>query len=589
RSNLNRQYQSSLIDSTQLLGEKIYNLLTRWDNRLSYLVQIIWQNRPQERRSIVESFLASEEGIKGLWIMQLKNSGPIELIKNIKIPSADQNLDFFVKAMKSREVFLLQHPSLAKHGFLIRRIKIRGNEPDVLVAVLFDFKAFPIQKLQENKLKIYLLDLDFKDLVKGKKYQDLIDDKKFAKKAQNVMRGDIGAGYLGESQQGKSNYFVAYHHLPTYPLLLVVHQDSSPIDLAVREFLLEMLRWTVFFVLLAIYSASTITRNLLSNLRELSLATLEIAAGNLENTIEVRSDDEIGQLSASFNVMTRKIVDLLATEHERARMDQELSTAQTVQNTFFQENIIQKSQFILTGYNQSASECGGDWWGHFSLNDGKELVVIADATGHGVPAALITAIAYASTHTLASQIKQGAFPENDPAAILHALNELLYKTLKGKLCMSFIAMIIDVPMGSMRFSNAGHPFPILIPQEPSDERLGQTKKNLASRFLIQKKKSSNILGIDGTSVFYNENFNMRAGDKLILYTDGLMEAENTKGKQLGGKGIQNIIQKNLKADGKMLRDSIIQEATEFNAKAQVFDDDVTLVIIEYRSREELAA
>jgi serine phosphatase RsbU (regulator of sigma subunit) len=77
------------------------------------------------------------------------------------------------------------------------------------------------------------------------------------------------------------------------------------------------------------------------------------------------------------------------------------------------------------------------------LGSNRELIVIGDATGHGVPAALVTAIAYASRHILSEQIMTGAFPANDPAAILRSLNTLLYQTLRGKLCMSFLALLID--------------------------------------------------------------------------------------------------------------------------------------------------
>jgi serine phosphatase RsbU (regulator of sigma subunit) len=589
RENLDRQYQSSLIDGTQLLGEKIFSLLTRWDNRLSFLVQAVQNTSGKNRSDLIDSFLVSEEGAQSLQIFRLNQKGEMEtLVERVSpehqpIPGAS-----WKKALGNNEVRIMPHPQIPGEAIMIRRLAIRGTGDLLLVVIGFEIRVLPMATSEDRKVQSYLLDENFRDLMTRKTYRSLVPVRSFVTKAQKLMEGDLGAGYLGELKTSQGTYFVAYHHIPGYPLQLVTHQDSSAIDEAIRNFLWDMVRWTVLFVLIAIFFSSTILRNLLSNLRELYAATQRLGSGDFQHTVSVRSQDELGQLSTAFNLMTRKIVNLLAAEHEKARLDQELSVAQSVQNTFFKENTVRNRHLLVTSFYQPASECGGDWWGHYPLGSNRELIVIGDATGHGVPAALVTAIAYATTHILSEQIMTGGFPANDPAAILRALNTLLYQTLRGKLCMSFLALLIDSENRTLTFSNAGHPYPVLIPTSTVDPRLGPNPK-VPYRYLLQKRKSSCILGLEKDSVFYNETVNLLPGDKIILHTDGLTELENAEGKQWGARPMKIFLQAHAQEDPFTLCKSLMQDAIKFNKNAKVFDDDLTLLIIEFKQEEIMVA
>ncbi|WP_218110115.1 PP2C family protein-serine/threonine phosphatase [Oligoflexus tunisiensis] len=589
RENLDRQYQSSLIDGTQLLGEKIFSLLTRWDNRLSYLVQAVLTASGKTRTELIDGFLVSEEGAQSLQIFRLNQKNEMEtLVERVNPEYPVIPATWWKKALGNNEVRILQHPQIASEAVMIRRLAIRGSTEMLLLVLGFELRVMPMANSEDRRVQSFLLDENFRDIITRKSYRSIVPVKSFVSKAQKLMHGDLGAGYLGELKTPQGSYFVAYHHVPGYPLHLVTHQDSSAIDEAIRDFLWDMLRWTVLFVLIALFFSSMILRNLLANLRELYAATMRLGSGDFRHTVSVRSKDELGQLSAAFNLMTRKIVNLLAAEHEKARLDQELSVAQSVQNTFFKEQTFRNRHLLLTSFYQPASECGGDWWGHYPLGNNRELIVIGDATGHGVPAALVTAIAYASTHILAEQIMAGAFAANDPAAILRTLNTLLYQTLRGKLCMSFLALLIDSENRTLTFSNAGHPYPVLIPANVKDPRLGPNPK-VPYRYLLQKRKSSCILGLEKDSVFYNETVNLVAGDKIILHTDGLTELENADGKQWGARPMKVFLQAHAHEDPFTLCKALMKDAISFNKKAQVFDDDLTLLILEFKQEEFMAA
>lgn len=580
RDSLNRQYQSTLIDNTQLLGERITGLLTRWDTKLGFFVQALLPMAEADRVTFVEGFLKGEEGVEGMQVIKLQEK-PETLVSHLGSPSWLIPSELIAERLKEQEIDILQHPAVKSMGILLRKIKIKGGEAPIAVALIFEVNTLLVTESNDALAQTYLLDRSFEDLLTRQTYAKISGQKSFAKKAQSVVKGDIGSGYLGELAQGERTFFVAYHQMHPYPLMLVVHQDTSAILTAIQSFIIEMVKWTIFFVLLAVFATNLIVKNLLRNLHELSRATLKVGEGNFNTMIAVRSQDEIGQLSASFNHMTRKILGLLEAETQKARLEQELSTAQTIQNTFFKDKSIHKEHLQISSFYKPASECGGDWWGYFPLGDGLDLVLIGDATGHGVPAALVTAIAYATSSIHAEQMEAGLSVPDDPSLVLKTLNSLLNKTLGGEICMSFLALIIDQEHQRLIYSNAGHPFPILLPRDPEDERLGGKKQ--VFRSLMQKKKAANILGIDPVTEFYVDEIPLKPGDKILIYTDGLTECVDKRGKQWGSRGLQKLLTERGKLAPEPLQVLIKDQVIKFNAQGDQFADDVTLVIIEYGS------
>src|SRR5690606_15173135 len=106
--------------------------------------------------------------------------------------------------------------------------------------------------------------------------------------------------------------------------------------------------------------------------------------GNFDLRLASASQDEIGALSQSFNVMSEKIRGLIQESMEKVRMEGELAIASTVQQTLIPPPDFKNENLEIRSHYQSASECGGDWWGFFGVGD-RVAVFIADATGHGLP------------------------------------------------------------------------------------------------------------------------------------------------------------------------------------------------------------
>jgi serine phosphatase RsbU (regulator of sigma subunit) len=323
-------------------------------------------------------------------------------------------------------------------------------------------------------------------------------------------------------------------------------------------------------------SAGSITKNL----RELVAATKRIASGDFGVRLQPASRDEVAALGHSVNNMASRIQTLMSTEVEKARFEKELETARMVQSTFFPKTDVSKTNLSVTGSYQPATECGGDLWGHYTVRENVELIFIADAMGHGAPAALVTAIAYAVCQSVSTMLQEKAPIDPSPAILLKRLNKIIYDAVAGKISMTFFAAIFDFNTGKITFANAGHNFPFILSPDKSDPRLGRSAKNMGHPTgAITLTLQGNPLGVEPDSEFKEKSIDLKAGDKLVFFTDGLIENSPKGHEPLGRKllietacqlGLENI-------------DIVRQQIQEKGASifgTQNLSDDVTIVVAE---------
>lgn len=331
-------------------------------------------------------------------------------------------------------------------------------------------------------------------------------------------------------------------------------------------------------LLLSGVTGEALTRKLLTVIS----ATKRIAKGDFATKLAVDTSDEVGDLAQAVNNMSEQIVELLAKEKSRVAYEKELETASTVQATLFSEPITHSPPFHIAAYYTPATRVGGDWWGQYEIASGVRLVIVADATGHGVPAALITAIAYSTSVIYADWLRKGdAKLWHNPALILKALNNTLSTALAGKFCMSFFAAVLDSNCGKLSYANGGHNFPYLLPKSTDDPRLSRSRnQNTPIPLTYQGPNRGSLLGLSTATTFANNTVELRAKDRLVFFTDGLIEAESPEGIAWGSRRFLKSIVKHQDGDVKQLRDGIIADLEAFHRRSR-YDDDVTLVVVEH--------
>jgi len=320
----------------------------------------------------------------------------------------------------------------------------------------------------------------------------------------------------------------------------------------------------------AILFAILFSKSLTAPLIKLYDATKEVAKGNFNLSLQQASKDEIGALSASFNVMSQKISGLIEDSMEKVRIEAELEIASTVQQTLIPQPLYRDKNIFIRSYYEPASQCGGDWWGFFSVGN-KTVLLIADATGHGLPSALVTAAArscFSLINKLADEIPN--FPLSPSVMLSHA-NRVIYEATSGTLNMTFFAGVLDFDKNTITYSSAGHNPPWLFRNEKG--KIKVSSLTVRGTRLGESREGPK---------FTEKSMPFKKGDILVLYTDGIIEGMDAQGNEFGKKRVRKLIQSKAKAGPDAILDHLISEFKDHNG-TKLLDDDVTLAIVQFHA------
>ncbi len=217
---------------------------------------------------------------------------------------------------------------------------------------------------------------------------------------------------------------------------------------------------------------------------------------------------------------------LIATAH-KSRMEAELKTAQAVQEVLFPKNEFESETIKIQGHYESASECGGDWWHYYENSDFIQFW-IADATGHGFSAALLTSAAKSSVALIQDMGLTAA-------GNIKLLNKSICSISKDKLLMTCFHGIYDKNTRLFSYVNSSHEPPILFKSEESV----YTKDSLV--FLNENVNCR--LGFSTDTEFTTNELQLDVGDRIYFYTDGVQDVANSDGKAFGERDhIKKLLQ-----------------------------------------------
>lgn len=389
---------------------------------------------------------------------------------------------------------------------------------------------------------------------------------KFIKDKENLMRtlnssttkitsNDKDSWLLSSASLGFSNLY----------LLALVNERAalSVLDGFYLKSILMFVLMTAIVVILGLISATYLT----GRLSVLSAATEKISDGDF--TVEINEDgkDEIAALSSSFNKMAKQIVVLMNDTAEKARMESELKTAQTVQSTLFPKSTTTYGNVRISGIYKSASECGGDWWHHSEVGE-YIWIWIADATGHGVPAALLTSAAKSAVTLIESM-------NLPPEDAIDFLNKSICSVANGQMMMTCFVAQINKTTLEMKYINASHEAPIVLRGE------GELKKK---DLIFLTDSPGARLGQSTDSKYILSSLQLEKNDRLLLYSDGIPDIRTPQNESLGERGFIRTL---LSSQNKSL--DFFDFANDFHNQLEVFRqkseliDDVTYCFVELKS------
>ena len=404
--------------------------------------------------------------------------------------------------------------------------------------------------------------------------RDALSQSASAAQAKRIIRAGEDLASIKESQAANRPALLAVVKRISsdfdLPFILTLQQDGF--SLAVQREKHDLLLYGVLFLLMALLMAFAIAAAFSSPIRNISHATSRIADGDFRIRLNLDGVNEITTLAGSVNELAQKISELLKKQQDLGRLDAEIKTARLVQETIFPDHLVAiGNRFRASAFSSMANECGGDLWGTIQLPGNKHCIYIADASGHGVSSAFITIAAHAAFSLIESFARQSPADTWGPNQILKYLNEVISEVSRGKVFMSMFIAVIDDAANCVEFANAGHTKPMLISQE-----VGQ-----ASAYRCRSLLSSGTpLGsaLPGTE-WAVEKLPFAATDKLVLFTDGLIENMQ----YLPTKSSKRSILNRLAAMGSETGPSIcskIQEQYLNSMGATPPNDDCTVVVLD---------
>ena len=240
-----------------------------------------------------------------------------------------------------------------------------------------------------------------------------------------------------------------------------------------------------------------------------------------------------------------------------SEQDKELRIAESIQLGLLPDKMPQIAGLDIAGICIPAKQVGGDYY-DFIEQPASLDIVIADVSGHNVGAALLMAAARTFIQARARQIPS-------PTAVIDALNRFLYEDLsKAELFITLFYLTYDYDKQQISYGNAGHNHPLIYRK--------------ASKTFDELDAEGLILGIKKEVVFEERHCSIAAGDILILYTDGIVEAENNREELFGIKQLKNAIMENIDCSAQEIIDNTMSMARMFQGRRH-FNDDVTIVVI----------
>ena len=381
--------------------------------------------------------------------------------------------------------------------------------------------------------------------------------------AQNEKTKQSGT----EEVQDQDNESLLISFSPVnYGTFFVVSTVPKKVALeAVQTLLRKSLIFFALLICVTLVISLIASKNMTAALTQLFQATQAVAQGKFDIRVKVNGGDEVGSLAQSFNKMAAEVSRLMSETAEKSRMESELKTAQTVQETLFPPVSAKIGDLSVFGYYEPASECGGDWW-HYNWVDNKVFLWIGDATGHGAPAALITSAAK-SASTVIENLKV------DPATALDLLNRSIYDVSQGKIMMTFFLACYDPESHQLTYANASHESPYLIRRGMQPPK----KKDLIPLNEVNNPR----LGQNRETKYQQTTVSLMPGDRILFYTDGIPDIQNENKEAWGEREfIKAVLKSN--EDYPPVSEAVTRLTTSFTShrKSAALLDDITFFMVE---------
>lgn len=375
-----------------------------------------------------------------------------------------------------------------KQGARIEALELLARQGDGLAVVASSYGA---QSIEFNRV----VGQEPLPVAEGEAWEGLL---KLGTEERHVIRGSYPVTLSDGSAWGE----------------FAVYISAAAVVQATKELEAEVVLFAGAFVFLGAAVAWGVGQWLMKPIRLLQEDVRIVAGGDLEHRTHAHTRDEIGGLAHRFDQMTQQLAAAAAAERETASSRHQMGVAAEVASSLFPARLPAVPGYDLAGFHESGGQLSGEYYDVLPLPGGRLGLLIGAASGTGVPAAMVMAMARSVLAALASK-------ESDPGSILREANALLSGDLRRGMYVTVLLAVLDPQAGTLSLANAGHA-PLLLC------RGGK---------LAPVHSEGIALGFDKGPVFDSTlkvvRLPLHPGDRVVLYTPGITRVQDAQGQALG--------------------------------------------------------
>ena len=356
-------------------------------------------------------------------------------------------------------------------------------------------------------------------------------------------------------------------------VLAIAKENIEDMDAHMTKVILAMAVVIVLIILFVSWQGRRMGDRFVHPILDLSDGVREIASGNLDKKLDIRTGDEIEHLSVCFNAMTDELQsymkNLTRITAEKERIATELNVATNIQESML-PNISPPfpgcPDIDIRATMHAAKEVGGDFYDFYMLDEKHIVVTIADVSGKGVPAALFMVI----SKTILKNFALTMTGEDDLGAVVACTNDQLCQNNDAMMFVTAFVGMLDITTGKFTYVNAGHNPPLVYHRREG-------------KFSYMNVKRNFVLGGMDELDFQQQEIMLERGDKLFLYTDGVTEALSEDEELYGEERLEKCLN-GLDAEHTDLSGILdtVQKSLDVHVQEAEQSDDITMLALEYK-------
>lgn len=341
---------------------------------------------------------------------------------------------------------------------------------------------------------------------------------------------------------------------------IAVYIDAESIESTTDALMTRVSGASMAFIAVGLGVAYLLGRRLTKPISILQEDMRIVASGDLDHTTRPHSSDEIGDLARQFNAMTRSLAEARDAERQVARSRRQLIAAAEVTDSLVPSVMPAIEGYDVAAHHESAQELAREYHDVIEMADGRVGFLVATASGEGVPAAMVMAMARSYTKVLGRDAQ-------DPGDLLRDVNALLSGDLRHGMFVSMMLVVLDPTTGNLDIANAGHP-PLVLTKAG-----GKT---------IPVHSEGIALGFDEGPVFDDtlvvRTLEMEPGDRFVIFSEGCTALKNAASEELGEARWVALVKRESERDADAFAARVAATLEKFRGK-RALTADVTFVTV----------